>query len=90
MTAGTVTDSHRYSAMAPARLGLRLCALRKPRHAVIPGLRNNVATSSHVLRFNRISGFGEGQRSVITAACLGTNPADEPITSGLPSLARNR
>jgi len=34
MTAGTVTDSHRYSAMAAARLGLRLCALRKPRHAV--------------------------------------------------------
>src|SRR6266576_367325 len=45
-----------------------LCALRKPRHAVIPGLRNNVGASSHVLRFNRIFGFGEGQRSVNTSA----------------------
>jgi hypothetical protein len=71
MTAGTVTDSHRYSAMAAARLGLRLCALRKPRHAVIPGLRNNVAASSHVLRFNRIFGFGEGHGSVNTTAFLG-------------------
>jgi hypothetical protein len=64
MTAGTVTDSHRYSAMAAARLGLRLCALRKPRHAVNLGLRNNVVASSHALRFNRIFSFGEGQGSV--------------------------
>jgi len=30
MTPGTATDSHRNCAMAPARLGLRPCALRKP------------------------------------------------------------
>jgi hypothetical protein len=43
MKAGIVADSYQYSAMAAARLGLRLCALRKPRHAAIPGLRNIVA-----------------------------------------------
>jgi hypothetical protein len=61
--------------MAAARLGLRLCALRKPRHAVNLGLRNNVAASSHALRFNRIFSFGEGQGSVNASAFERSRPA---------------
>jgi hypothetical protein len=68
MKAGIVTDSYQYSAMAAARLGLRLCLCENPAMPQFPVFVTLLRACSHVLRFNRIFGSDEGQRSVNTSA----------------------
>jgi hypothetical protein len=77
--------------MVTARLRMRLCALRKPRHVVNLGLRKlMLRASSHVLRFNRIFGVGEGQGSVNTSAFFGTHGGSLPNRPSFALIGGNR